>query len=107
MTVEQKLLQFIDKRTDEVLQFTKELIAAPSENATWRQGAIAKVILDKVEQIGLNGAVVASEVSEGPNVLYRLQGSSDGPTLLYVAHTDTKVVRMREINGKPTLRSHD
>jgi acetylornithine deacetylase/succinyl-diaminopimelate desuccinylase-like protein len=92
MTVEQKLLQFIDDRAEEVLQFTKELIATPSETPPGDERQIAKVILDKLERIGLNGAVVASEVPERPNVLYRLQGSNEGPTLLYVAHTDTKPV---------------
>ena len=92
MTVEQMLLQFIDERADEVLQFTKELISTPSETPPGDERKIAKVILDKLERIGLRGAVVASEIPERPNVLYRLQGNGNGPTLLYVAHTDTKPV---------------
>src|ERR1700679_3469876 len=92
MTVEQALLQLIDDRADEVLQFTKELIATPSETPPGDERRIAKVILDRLERIGLSGATVASEIPERPNVLYRLQGSGDGPTLLYAAHTDTKPV---------------
>ena len=90
--VEQKLLQFIDGRADEVIQFTKDLIATPSETPPGDERKIARVILDKLDGLGLNGTVVASEIPERPNLLYRLQGSGRGPTLLYVAHTDTKPV---------------
>lgn len=92
MKVEQALLQLIDDRADEVVQFTKELIATPSETPPGDERKIAKVILDRLDRIGLSGATVASEIPERPNVLYRLQGSGDGPTLLYAAHTDTKPV---------------
>ena len=92
MIVEETLLQLIDDRADEVLQFTKELIATPSETPPGDERRIAKVILDRLERLGLSGALVASEIPERPNVLYRLQGRGNGPTLLYVAHTDTKPV---------------
>jgi len=92
MAVQQQLLQLIDEQAEEVVQFTKELIATPSETPPGDERRIAKVILDRLERVGLSGAVVAGEIPERPNVLYRLQGNGNGPTLLYVAHTDTKPV---------------
>ncbi|MBV8817124.1 MAG: M20 family metallopeptidase, partial [Acidobacteriaceae bacterium] len=49
-------------------------------------------ILDKLERLGIEGAEVASELPQRPNVLVRLRGTGPGPTLLYIAHTDTKPV---------------
>lgn len=90
--LEQELLQFVEGRADEVIQFTKELIATPSETPPGDERRIAKVILDRLDGLGLKGAVLASMIPERPNLLYRLQGSGTGPTLLFVAHTDTKPV---------------
>jgi acetylornithine deacetylase/succinyl-diaminopimelate desuccinylase-like protein len=90
--VEQHLLQFIDDRADEVIEFTKELIATPSETPPGDERRIAKVILDSFKGLDLQGAVLAGKIPERPNLLYRLQGNGAGPTLLFVAHTDTKPV---------------
>jgi len=92
MMVEQRLTQFIDHWAEEVIQFTKDLIAAPSETPPGDERKIAKVIQDRLGWLGLGGFEVACEIPERPNLLIRLQGTGKGPTLLYVAHTDTKPV---------------
>ncbi len=89
---EQMLTQFVDDRADELLQFTKDLIATPSETPPGDERKIVKVIQEKLHRLGLDGSEVASEIPERPNLLFRLQGMGHGPTLLYVAHTDTKPV---------------
>ena len=50
------------------------------------------MILDSFKGLDLQGAVLAGKIPERPNLLYRLQGNGAGPTLLFVAHTDTKPV---------------
>jgi acetylornithine deacetylase/succinyl-diaminopimelate desuccinylase-like protein len=90
--VEEKLAELIDQWTERIIQFTAELIATPSETPPGDERKIAKVILDEFKRLGLEAPVVVSEILERPNVLYRLQGNGTGPTLLYVAHTDTKPV---------------
>jgi acetylornithine deacetylase len=78
----------IDGWRDEIIDFTCELIATPTGN----ERNIAALILLKLSQLGLKEAVTVSEIPERPNVLYTLEGTGGGPTLLYSAHTDTKPV---------------
>jgi acetylornithine deacetylase/succinyl-diaminopimelate desuccinylase-like protein len=87
-----KIVRFIDDRRAEIIQFTGELISTPSETPTGDERAVTRLLADKLDQLGLNGSWIASDVPEHPNLLYRLSGKGTGRTLLYVAHTDTKPV---------------
>jgi acetylornithine deacetylase len=91
MTVE-KILGLIDSWKQEIVDFTAELVATPSETPTGDEQKISQVLLNRMNQFGLKGAEVAGIRSEHPNILYRLKGDGHGRTLLYVAHTDTKPV---------------
>jgi len=91
MTVE-KIIGLIDSWKQEIIDFTAELVATPSETPTGDEQQIAQLLLGKLNQLGLTGAEIASTRPEHPNILYRLAGKGHGRTLLYVAHTDTKPV---------------
>src|SRR4029079_17285326 len=84
------LTTIINARRDEILDFTAELIATPSETPPGDERRIAAVATDRLDRLGLTGATIAAEAPERPNVLYRLKGTGGGPTLLYNAHMDTK-----------------
>jgi acetylornithine deacetylase/succinyl-diaminopimelate desuccinylase-like protein len=86
------IIQVIDGWGPEIVKFTGELIATPSESPTGDERNITQLLLAKLETLGLAGAEVVSEMPEHPNIIYRLSGKGRGPTLLYVAHTDTKPV---------------
>jgi acetylornithine deacetylase/succinyl-diaminopimelate desuccinylase-like protein len=89
MTVE-KILGLIDSWKGEIVDFTAQLVATPSETPTGDEQKITQVLLNKFNQLGLTGAEITSSRPEHPNILYRLAGNGHGRTLLYVAHTDTK-----------------
>ncbi len=91
MTVE-KLSQLIDNWRPDIIKFTGELVATPSETPTGDERKITELILQKLDRLGMNGAELVEQVPEHPNLLYRVSGTGGGPTLLYVAHTDTKPV---------------
>jgi acetylornithine deacetylase/succinyl-diaminopimelate desuccinylase-like protein len=91
MTVE-KILGLIDSWKQEIVDFTAELVATPSETPTGDEQKITQVLVNKLNQLGLTGAEITSSRPEHPNILYRLTGNGHGRTLLYVAHTDTKPV---------------
>ncbi len=91
MTAE-KIIRLIDDWGPEMIQFTGELIATPSETPTGDERKITQLLSDKLNQLGLTDSWVTSDVPEHPNLLYRLSGKGGGQTLLYVAHTDTKPV---------------
>ena len=88
----ENITRLIDGWGPEIINFTGELIATPSETPTGDERRISQLILAQLDKLGLSGAVVASEVPEHPNIIYRLPGKGGGRTLLYVAHTDTKPV---------------
>jgi acetylornithine deacetylase len=87
-----KITKLIDSWAPELVDFTCELIATPSETPPGDERKIAGLLLDKLDRLGLTGGFTTSELPEHPNVLYRLKGKGGGRTLLYVAHTDTKPV---------------
>src|ERR1051326_8652816 len=87
-----ELLAFINGRADEIVDFTGKLISTPSMTPPGDESRIAGVILEKLDALSLNGACVLSEIPERPNVLFRLRGTTGSPTLLYIAHSDTKPV---------------
>jgi acetylornithine deacetylase/succinyl-diaminopimelate desuccinylase-like protein len=86
------LLRFIDGCAEKIVDFTGELISTPSMTPPGDESKVAAVIMDRLDSLGLKGACAVSEVKERPNVLFRLRGTKGSPTLLYVAHTDTKPV---------------
>jgi len=92
VNLETRIVQLIDSWQQEIIDFTCELIATPSETPPGDERKVANLIIDKLNQLGLHGATIASELPERPNVLYSLKGKGGGPTLLYNAHTDTKPV---------------
>ena len=86
------LITTLDSWREEIIDFACELVATPSETPPGDERRVAAVILNKLESLGLSGATVVGEVPERPNVILRQPGTGGGPTLLYVAHTDTKPV---------------
>jgi acetylornithine deacetylase/succinyl-diaminopimelate desuccinylase-like protein len=90
--IKEQICQSIDGWRPEIIDFTSALIATPSETPTGNEIRITQLLLDKFDQLGLFGSTVTSKQPDHPNLLYQLQGEGTGPTLLYVAHTDTKPV---------------
>ena len=87
-----ELISILDGWSDQIIDFTCELVATPSETPPGDERLVASVILNRLDKLGLRGATVVGETPERPNVILRQPGTGGGPTLLYVAHTDTKPV---------------
>src|SRR5438105_10635957 len=86
------LVKFIDDCAREIVNFTGKLISTPSITPPGDERKITSVLLERLDSLGLKGALIVGQLPERPNVLYRLRGTKGTPTLLYVAHTDTKPV---------------
>jgi acetylornithine deacetylase len=86
------LLAWIDSRREELLQFTARLVATPSPNPPGDERAVAAVVLEELERLGLKGAEVAAKEPHRSNVLFRLPGQRPGPVLMLCGHSDTKPV---------------
>lgn len=90
--VRDELISIVEARRDEIIDFACELVATPSETPPGDERRVAAVIRNRLDNLGLKGATVVSETPERPNIILRQPGTGGGPTLLYVAHTDTKPV---------------
>ncbi len=93
-----KMIDLIDNWAKEIIDFTCELIATPSETPPGDERKIANVVLNKLDQLALDGGTILAKVPERPNVLYHLHGQRGAPTLLYSGHLDTKPVG--DVRGK-------
>jgi acetylornithine deacetylase/succinyl-diaminopimelate desuccinylase-like protein len=82
----------IDRHRDDIIEFTRELIATPSETPPGDERRVAALVVDKLNSLGIRDTAVVGEKPERPNVIARIKGRRRGPTLLYIAHTDTKPV---------------
>lgn len=76
---------------DEVIDVTRRLIAAPSENPPGDERAVATVATRLLRERGLEVTTVAAEPHR-PNIIARLDGRRRGPTLILAGHFDTKPV---------------
>jgi len=83
---------WIDQHREQLIEFVSELVATPSPNLPGDERAVVKVILEHMQQLGLDGAQIAASEPHRPNVIYRLKGHSSGPTLMLGGHSDTKPV---------------
>ena len=86
---------WIDRSRDELLRFATKLVRTPSPNPPGDERAVVEVIMEEMDRLGLSGAEIAAKEPHRPNVIFRLPGSGDGPTLMLAGHTDTKPVGER------------
>jgi acetylornithine deacetylase/succinyl-diaminopimelate desuccinylase-like protein len=88
----QAVLDYLEARREEIIDFTCQLVATPSINPPGDERAVTEVALAKMKALGLEGAEVLARAPERPNVIYRQRGKSGSPRLIFNGHTDTKPV---------------
>jgi acetylornithine deacetylase len=87
-----RVLNWLEERRQDILDFTCLLVSTPSINPPGNEEAVAAVIQDRLEELGLGRAEVEAKEKHRPNLICRLEGRGGGRTLLYNAHMDTKPV---------------
>jgi acetylornithine deacetylase len=86
------VLQHLDAHQEDLLQFTRDLIATPSLNPPGDEQAIAELVVRHLKDLDLPDAEIMAKIPNRPNVFCRLGGDPDGPTLMLSGHLDTKPV---------------
>jgi acetylornithine deacetylase/succinyl-diaminopimelate desuccinylase-like protein len=86
----------LDEGVDEVVEVTRRLVAAPSENPPGDERAVADVVTELLRERGIESATTIASAPSRPNVLARLDGAQPGPTLMLCGHIDTKPAGPRE-----------
>jgi acetylornithine deacetylase len=79
----------IDRDRGELLRLVCELISVSSVNPPGDERAVAEVLKAAIERLGLGRVETLALDSRRPNVVCRVQGCRDGPTLILNGHMDT------------------
>lgn len=89
-TIESSLLAYLSERRDEILEFARELIRTPSPNPPGDEQAVADAVTARLAELGISDVERVGAERERPNLIVRLRGTGDGPTLMLSGHLDTK-----------------
>lgn len=92
MDVEETILRRIDDRRDKLIGLAQSLIRIRSENPTGNEAEIADYLREPLDALAPGGVEIHAKKADRPNLLARVQGHRPGPSLMLVAHTDTKPV---------------
>lgn len=85
-------LGFVQDHEEEVVELTRELVAAPSPNLPGDETAPAEVMREWLRRYGLPDPVVWAKEPHRPNLVVRIDGARPGPRLALCGHLDTKPV---------------
>ena len=87
---ERKVSRFISERVREIFDFTCDLIRTPSVNPPGNEVAVSRVIIDRLNKLGVTDSSIVGFSEDRPNVLAKVDGSKQGKTLMLSGHIDTK-----------------
>jgi acetylornithine deacetylase/succinyl-diaminopimelate desuccinylase-like protein len=89
-----------DSLRDEVAELLRELIRLDTVNPPGNETAAAELLRDYLAESGVKAELYA-KVPERANLVARLPGRGDGPSLLLLSHTDTVVAHASEWQVDP------
>ena len=90
MSAEAELLAYLDERAEELVEFTRELIATPSVNPPGDERAVVAVTEARLQQLGVASTEVLAKDDERPNLLASICGEAAGSAVILCSHLDTK-----------------
>src|SRR5438046_2775106 len=85
---------------DEVTELPHELLRADTTNPPGNETAAAELLRDYLEASGAEVEIYA-RVPERANLVARIPGRGDGPTLLFLSHTDVVLADAAEWSADP------
>ena len=81
---------YLDGRDREVLELARDLIRTPSPNPPGDERAVADLVTERLQALGIDDITRVGAQEERPNVLARVKGNAPGQTLVLSGHIDTK-----------------
>jgi acetylornithine deacetylase/succinyl-diaminopimelate desuccinylase-like protein len=85
---------------DEVTELLQELIRVDTTNPPGNETGAAEVLRDYLEESGVQVELYA-RIPERANLVARIPGRGDGPTLLFLSHTDVVLADAAEWTADP------
>ncbi|MDE0708896.1 MAG: M20/M25/M40 family metallo-hydrolase [bacterium] len=87
---EREVLAFLKVTADDQLAFARRLIATPSPNPPGDERAVARLVRERLAELGTRDITVLSAELSRPNLIVRIPGRGPGKTLILSGHLDTK-----------------
>lgn len=87
---QRQVAAFISSRSDEIFEYTCELIRTPSVNPPGDERAVSEVIMHRLAALGIDDCSIAAVDATRPNVMAHVTGTAPGRTLMLSGHIDTK-----------------
>jgi acetylornithine deacetylase/succinyl-diaminopimelate desuccinylase-like protein len=88
----QALIDYIEAHRAELIGFVSALVSTPSINPPGDERAVADLVAQRLNALGIPKIEIVAEKPDRPNVIARLRGKDGGPALLLNGHIDTKPV---------------
>ena len=83
---EQKILDAVDARRDELISFVQKMVQIPS--VTLDEAAIGEAFYEGMQKLGLQDVQLIEEEPGHPNIIARVKGDAGGPSLIFNGHLD-------------------
>ena len=81
---------FVDQHRGELIDLACELVAARTPSPPGDETAAATIVADRLRSLGIADISILAADPARPNVIARIVGRGDGPTLVLNGHLDTK-----------------
>lgn len=92
MSINETMIEFVDSRREELIQFARRLISIPSVNPPGNERRVAQAVAEEIKRHNLGEAACHAKKEERPNLILEIPGGRPGKTLLWNGHMDTKPV---------------
>ena len=90
MSAEAEFLEYLDEHAEELVEFTRELIATPSVNPPGDERAVVDVSDACLRRLGVESTQVLARDEGRPNLLASVTGRDEGASVILCSHLDTK-----------------
>ena len=77
----------MEKQTKEIIKFTRQLVATPSQNFTDSESGVANLVFEKLKSFGFNPQIVGPK--EHPSVICHIKKENSSKTIWLESCLDT------------------
>lgn len=89
-SVERRIRGYLADRTDDILEFARDLIRTPSPNPPGDERAVADLVTERLMELGIPDVERVGAHPDRSNLIVRAPGTAPGRKLMLSGHLDTK-----------------
>jgi acetylornithine deacetylase len=90
MNISKNILKWMDNKKSEIVNFASDLIKTPSINPPGDEREVISILKQQLDKLNLKDYEIFAKDPKRPNLILEIPFGSQGPTLMYNGHTDTK-----------------